>query len=292
MAIEATETENRRIENSDEFRRKKRNCLAIGTLGIGFALADTQNAVSFPGMSDTKISSWALGIGILIYLIYTTWEYYHEYRHEWILNSALAKRFNSDKTALSAIESLKKSIEVMDESFRSILWTQISDNNRVYTDIGNAVLGMRDRYNSLVDDYDEHRASENFFNFEKIRIFLSSYRDEVNRKSDDLKSLIDSEPIITDNNYDQRHQVITRSLEELKNLVERNALPSARALTTLSNTLHRSDRILFIGHDGIAPFALAAISGVALALDIAMKIILSNHLPRMGGLDVIALTWP
>ena len=270
---EAVAQNSDRIETDEEFRRKKRNCLAVGTLGLGFALATTDVTTSVPGLSDTKIQSWILGAGLLLYLAYTTIEYYHEYIQQRNLHSKLARIFSAKTTAITAIDSLILSLEATDLTLRSANWQLLSERSKIFSEMNETVNKISGEISSITIDLYEISLPENAKLNQEISSRLNGYSSKMYEFSRQIMDQQARDIVAQDPDSSDYYSRIYGNLQDLKNLFETNGLPSAKALTTLSDSLHRSDRLMFSWHDGIIPFGLAGLAGIALTISTAAKMI-------------------
>ncbi|WP_260581422.1 hypothetical protein [Sphingopyxis sp. PET50] len=263
-----------RVETDEEFRRKKRNCLAVGTLGLGFALATTGAMTSVPGLAETKIQSWILGLGLLAYLSYTTIEYYHEYIHQRNLHSELARRFSNKKTAIDAINSIIYSLEATDLSLRSTSWSLVSERSRIFSEMSETVNRTMGDISEIIVHLDQLTLTKNLKDIEKIISSLREYPEKIYKLHNEIMSQQGRDFLTQDTDSTPNYySTISGLLQELYRLFKTTALHSAESLTELSNSLHQSDRRMFKWHDGVVPFALAIAAGMALIVDIAEKIL-------------------
>ncbi|MGB3846695.1 MAG: hypothetical protein WA940_12565 [Sphingopyxis sp.] len=272
-----------RIDAGEEFRRKKRNLLAVGTLGAGFAISATGLSIGLPGFSEAKVSSTLVSASLLIYLLFTGFEFYHEYRHLIYKYSRWSRQFSDTASVSEAIRNVVQSLNSV---------SNLLDNAKISVDfrrqqLSNDLLGCVGRLNDLVRILNHNiiteTNSEGEWATESIIRELPEILPKIQDITDEISATSSDIQHRNTEMFREQYAAISRTANEVKDMLGDGRLPAADHLTSLSNTLYRSDRLMTRVHDGWAPLTLGLFALIALIVDIVQKV-------SMYGFDAVKLS--
>lgn len=258
--------EKRRLESTEEFRRKKRNLLAISALGIGIGISNLPLSIKLPGLSDASIVSFYFILGLLLYSAYAFIEFIHEFLHIRRENGVWKSKFESDGDLLKTVKNLKKSIE---DNF-PILNNLATRNNALSYEQLSSIRAARDRLQGAAPVYDRMSFGDNAPpQSAEWRNFVNGIGQDFTRCVVEIDKFIETvgeaEQIGSSGESDTRGDLMMIEMR-LQEIIDRNLLPSAKEATKISFDIYKSDGNMLKYHDGFAPISIFCISTVTLLI--------------------------